>query len=253
MVPPLSSGRRPSLDRHTELHRVAPRPEPFLMATESPLSRRLRAAALSLQATNPEPGQGGAAAPDQVPLGWLADAHGRSALGTLLVLLSTACLTPVPGVGTVLGMGLVALALAMWRGQRRVSLPSRASQWLLPASIAARLLNWLARFYEVAGGLAQVRWARAARAGRRGWGAANVALMAAIIILPLPLGNVLPALSLIVLGLGLVFRDGLMMLVSAGLAVLAVAYTATFGLVAWLWLAPWVVQGWQALQALFPS
>ena len=38
----------------------------------------------------------------------LAQAHGPEAHGTLLLLLAMPCLLPVPGVGTVLGMGMAA-------------------------------------------------------------------------------------------------------------------------------------------------
>ena len=51
-----------------------------------------------------------------------------------------------------------------------------------------------------------------------------VALMALLIFLPIPFGNVLPALALSILGVGLMFRDGavvLLALVVASLALLA--------------------------------
>ena len=56
---------------------------------------------------------------------------------------------------------------------------------------------------------------------QRWWLAPLVALMALLIFLPIPFGNVLPALALALLGVGLMFRDGLLML--AGLAVAALA------------------------------
>ena len=48
-----------------------------------------------------------------------------------------------------------------------------------------------------------------------------VALMTVLIVLPIPLGNVLPAVTLIVLGLGLVFRDGVALLVRFATAAVA--------------------------------
>jgi hypothetical protein len=63
--------------------------------------------------------------------------------------------------------------------------------------------------------------------------------MGALIFLPIPLGNVLPALALVLLGLGLAFRDGLAVLLATALAGAAVVYTAALGMVAWAWgLAP---------------
>ncbi len=61
---------------------------------------------------------------------------------------------------------------------------------------------------------------------RLGWGL-WIALMAGIIFLPLPLGNVLPSLSLIALSLGWMFRDGVALLVSGVLGVGAIAYLVT--------------------------
>ena len=60
-----------------------------------------------------------------------------------------------------------------------------------------------------------------------------VVLMALIIFLPIPLGNLFPAVSLLMFGLGLLTRDGLMLVLSLllGLAGLS-ALVAAAG---WLW------------------
>ena len=57
--------------------------------------------------------------------------------------------------------------------------------------------------------------------------------MAVLIILPIPFGNVLPALALMLLGLGLAYRDGVAVLLAIGTAAAALLYTATLGLAAW--------------------
>ena len=66
--------------------------------------------------------------------------------------------------------------------------------------------------------------------------------MAVVIFLPLPLGNVLPSLSLILLSLGWMFRDGLAMLLSAATGVGALGYVVSLGhlltgllVKAWAW------------------
>jgi hypothetical protein len=66
-----------------------------------------------------------------------------------------------------------------------------------------------------------------------GWLCAKVAVMGLIIFLPLPLGNVLPALALLLLGAGLALRDGLAVGLSLLVAALALVYTAAIGLTAW--------------------
>jgi hypothetical protein len=66
--------------------------------------------------------------------------------------------------------------------------------------------------------------------------------MGFVIFLPLPFGNVLPSISLVLLSLGWMFRDGLAMLASAVVGSGALAFTYAFGHVVWEVLA--VVRGW---------
>lgn len=55
-----------------------------------------------------------------------------------------------------------------------------------------------------------------------------------VIFLPLPFGNVLPAISLVLLCLGWMFRDGLALLGSALVGAIALAYTWAFGHLVWV-------------------
>ena len=171
---------------------------------------------------------------EPVALSHLADVHGSAARGTLLVLLSVPCVLPVPGVGNVLGFGLVLMALAMWRGQACHALPARVAGWQMPAQWAQRVLGLLARFYALAGRLMRERLLHLVDGPQR-WLAPKVGLMGALIFLPIPFGNVLPALALSLLGLGLVFRDGLAVLLAMLAGGAAVAYTAGLGVLAWQW------------------
>ena len=171
---------------------------------------------------------------EPVALSHLADVHGSAARGTLLVLLSVPCVLPVPGVGNVLGLGLVLMALAMWRGQASHQLPSRVAGWQMPSHWAQRVLGLLARFYSLASRWSRERWLHLVD-GPQGWLAPKVGLMGALIFLPIPFGNVLPALALSLLGLGLVFRDGLAVLAAMLAGGAAVAYTAGLGMLAWHW------------------
>ena len=183
---------------------------------------------------------------DPVALRHLADAHGPAGQGSLMILLAAPCMLPVPGVGTVLGMGLVALALALWRGQGQ-GLPARAAGFTLPAAWARRVLLMLAGVHGLAARLARERWAHWVDAPRQRWIGAGAATMAVLIVLPIPMGNVLPATALMLLGLGLVFRDGMALLLAALMGLLALAFTAALGWLAWAWgLAPlmqWLAGG----------
>jgi hypothetical protein len=195
----------------------------------APIEKRLRDAAAALRS-------------ERVSMQTMAQAHGPEAHGTLLLLMALPCLLPVPGVGTVLGMGMVALAAAMWRGHTATCLPQRVAELEMPVHWAQRVLRLLAAAYALAGRHARARFSHLAAAGRRSGLALAVGLMAVIVVMPIPFGNVLPALALALIGLGLVFRDGLA--VAAGLVVAALACLATGGLVllAWVWGSEWMAQ-----------
>ena len=158
----------------------------------------------------------------------LAALHGQATQGALLVLLAAPCLLPLPGVGTVLAWGIAAAAVWMWRGDQTCQLPARVARLSLPTKAAVRVLHVLAWVYARAATLARERLTGLTHAVHRHWMAAWVAAMAVLIFLPIPFGNVLPAVALVLLGLGLVFRDGLAVL--AGLATGGVALGITVGL-----------------------
>ena len=195
----------------------------------APIVQRLRDAAAALPA-------------ERVSLQALAQAHGPAAHGTLLLLMAAPCLLPVPGVGTVLGLGMAALAAAMWQGHSAACLPRRVAELELSRHRAQRVLGLLASAYAMAGRYARARLSHLASAGRRSWTAAAVGLMAVIVVLPIPFGNVLPALAMMLIGLGLVFRDGVAVVLGLAMAGLALFVTAGLVLMAWVWGSEWITR-----------
>lgn len=178
---------------------------------------------------------------ERVSMQTLAQAHGPSAHGTWLLLMAVPCLLPVPGVGTVLGLGMAALAAAMWRGQSSTCLPRRVAELELSRIWAQRVLGMLASAYCLAGHFARARLSHLASAERRSWTAAAIGLMAFIVVMPIPFGNVLPALALMLIGLGLVFRDGVAVVLGLAMAALAMCVTAGVMLMAWAWGSDWLL------------
>ena len=195
-----------------------------------PIVQRLRDAAAAIQE-------------ERVSMRAMAQAHGPDAHGTLLLLLAMPCLLPVPGVGTVLGLGMAALAVAMWRGHCTPCLPQRVAELELPRHWAQRVLVGLASAYALAGRHARARLSHLAISGRGSATSLAVGLMAAIVVMPIPFGNLLPAVALVFIGLGLVFRDGVAVIL--GLLMSGVALVATTGLLlmAWVWGREWIL-GW---------
>ena len=222
----------PPVGRSSDIPALQPEINPDL----APLHQRLRESAAGLTQ-------------DRVSVAQLANLHGAAARGTLMVLLAAPCMLPMPGVGTVLGLGLAMMALAMWRGQTGAGLPLRVAGFQMSGRWAGRVLGLLAHFYELASKLSRSRLHALSGAGRQGGLAAMTGVMAVLIILPIPFGNVLPALALMLLGLGLVYRDGVAVLLAIGTAAAALLYTATLGLAAWSWGVAPLLQQLRSLQA----
>lgn len=165
----------------------------------------------------------------RLSLGELLKLHGDNSGPVLLMLMALLSTLPVAGAGTVLSMGIFALAWAWLRGRDSVHLPQRLGQLTLNETWTRRCLHGLAWAYERAERWLRPRWPALSHTRTRiGW-AVWIALMGCVIFLPLPLGNVLPSTSLMLLSLGWLFRDGLALLLSAATGVAGVGYAISMG------------------------
>lgn len=153
--------------------------------------------------------------------------HGESSGAVLLLLLALLSVAPIAGAGSVLSLGMMGLAWQWWCGRDGMGLPPRLGRLTLNATWTRRCLHSLAWLYDTASTWMRPRWARCSAPRARAVWATWIALMALLIFLPLPLGNVLPALSLVLLSLGWMFRDGVVLLISGASGVLALAYAVS--------------------------
>jgi hypothetical protein len=177
--------------------------------------------------------------PGPVPLAALADAHGGAWQASLLVLLAAPCLLPIPGVGSVLSLALALLGLMLWMQAPHQDLPPRLGRLSLPREGATRSLALLARFYDLIYRLTRPRMTALAGPSARWWLGPMTVVMAVLIFLPIPFGNLLPAVSLMLAGVALAARDGLLMLASLGVGASALASSGML-----------IALGWQACSAL---
>lgn len=166
----------------------------------------------------------------------LLQLHGEGSGAVLLMLMALLSTAPIAGAGTVLSLGIFALAGAWLRGQDTLPLPERLARLTLNETWTRRCLHGLAWTYERAERWMCPRWQALCHARARCWWALWIALMAALIFLPLPLGNVLPGTSLMLLSLGWLFRDGIALLLSAATGAAGVGYALSVGHLA---LAAW--------------
>lgn len=150
--------------------------------------------------------------------------HGDESAAAMLLVLALLCVLPVAGVGTVLGFAIIAIALRWHRQRGFGTLSTRLQRVALSEVWYRRCLRSLAWVYSGAERFLRTRWPVLRRRSALPWWGAWIALMGALILLPLPLGNVLPALSLVLLSLGWMFRDGVALIASTLVGVIAVAF-----------------------------
>ncbi|WP_119157144.1 exopolysaccharide biosynthesis protein [Caldimonas tepidiphila] len=167
--------------------------------------------------------------------------HGQASAAVLLLLLAMLSAAPLVGLGSVLGFVILALAWRWHRDWDAACIPERLHRVALSETWSRRCLQALAWTYAAASRFLAARWLLLCHRSTHPWWGGWIALMGALILLPLPLGNVLPSLSLALLSLGWMFRDGRALLLSALVGVAAVGYAFAMGQV--------LVEGAQAVLA----
>ena len=222
-------------ERTHQAHRHAHRDPTGSRYAALRLARRFRLAQWQLQA-QPQGTPG-------LTLAAVLALHGPSSLSTLMLLFALVTILPVGGVGNVFGVALWWLSWDWLRGRTDMALPTRVAHMRLNLRWSVRTLQTLAVSYRYAG-----RWSRPRLHGMqapwtRSLWACWIAVQALVIFLPVPMGNVLPAFSLVALALGRLLDDGLLLWLSLALGVLGIVYTFALGHVTWLL----VEQMWMAV------
>jgi hypothetical protein len=202
------------------------------MAMVTPLSAVFSKAAKATQTPLPD-GPGQDAGPITVDLQALLRLHGEASTSVVLLLLAVFTVLPIAGVGTVLSFGIFALAWRWARQMETTSLPERLGRITLNAHWTLRCLQSLAWLYGQAERRLKPRWHGVTHARTNAAWALWIGVMGFLIFLPVPFGNILPGLSLVLLSLGWMFRDGLALMVSALLGVAAAIFCASFSQLLW--------------------
>ena len=155
--------------------------------------------------------------------------HGDASTPVILLLMATFCLMPVGGIGTVLSFAMVALAWRWAQLHETTQLPDRIARVELNDRWTQRTLKGFFWLYLAAARWLTPRWVGLTHHTWRTWWALWISLMAFLIFLPIPFGNVLPGLSLMLFSLGWMFRDGLFLLLSKVVGISAVVFALLFG------------------------
>lgn len=173
---------------------------------------------------------------EPVSVGHLADLHGESAQGAMLLFLSVLTILPIPFSGLVFSLGIFAVAWMIWQKDTSHGLPEFVCKVPVPPAAARKLIDTLSWIYGMAQRFNKPRLSHLTEPSQRFWMVPFIALMGFIIFLPIPLGNGTPAVALILLGLGMMTRDGLAVVLSWVVGVGAVGMLAFL-----IWTANWAI------------
>ena len=160
-----------------------------------------------------------------VTIGDLAKMMGERAFGALMFIFAVPNAIPTPpGTSAVLGLPLLFLTYQLMVGRQALWLPQRISQrpvsGQLLSAFMRRAMPWLIRTEKVL----KPRISLLVRNNTAERVLGFVCFMLSIILfLPIPLGNILPAMAIAVLALALAERDGVAALVGYGLAAASIA------------------------------
>ncbi|MES2716328.1 MAG: exopolysaccharide biosynthesis protein [Pseudomonadota bacterium] len=165
----------------------------------------------------------------RISIGDLLEALGDRALAALLFVFAVPNVLPVPpGTSTILGAPLVFLAAQLAFG-RKPWLPAVIARRTMTrsdfAALVRRIGPWLARAER----LLRPRAMGLALPPMEYLVGVLCLLLAVVLVLPVPLGNMLPALAISLLALGILERDGLWIL--AGLVATMAAAAVVSGVV----------------------
>jgi len=166
---------------------------------------------------------------ERISVGDLLTALGDRAIGALMFFFAAPNILPVPpGVSTLLGAPLLFLSAQLMLGMRPW-LPGVITRRSISrddlATLVRRIVPWLAKAEK----LLKPRALVLVRPPVEYLVGLVCLVLAAILMLPVPLGNTLPALAISLLALGVLERDGAW--VAIGLLVSAVAGVVVSGVV----------------------
>lgn len=166
--------------------------------------------------------------PGTATLGDVLDRLGRTGLGLTLLVLALPSFLPIPGlpIGALFGAALIAVAAQMLMGSPRLALPGWLRRRPVPRAAVVGASRWLAPRLMRVEALLRPRLLYWTGRRARAWTAVPILLAAAAILLPIPLGNQVPALGIVGCGLGFLARDGLAVLAGLSIAMLGVAWNA---------------------------
>ena len=167
---------------------------------------------------------------ERISVGDMLDAFDARAYGPLIVLFAAPNVLPValPGISAVLGAPLILLTGQLMIGRHRPWLPDLLRRRSLArTSFEAMIARIVPRLQRIERMIRPRLLVLTGGTGKRVIGAVGM-LLAAIVFLPIPFGNSLPGLALVLMAAGLLGRDGVAVLAGGLIGLVGLAVVSGF-------------------------
>jgi hypothetical protein len=187
--------------------------------------------------------------PEKITLEALLDKLGDQAISFVLVVFAIPAIIPTPGIpaGMIFGTALAILSLQIIFGARRLVLPRFLGRLSVSRSIIQMTADKAApRLAKLEALLRPRGHVFSKYMGHVSIGIV-IFLMAVLIALPIPFGNMLPGLAVLVIALGLAQRDDMAVLVGLLLAILSVLTSGAIIYGGWALISGWFGSGQSAV------
>lgn len=167
---------------------------------------------------------------ESVSVGELLDRLDSRAHGMLLLVLSLPmCVPNVPGISTIFGLLMLAPALQLMFGSRRLWVPKQVRDWRVDCAALRRTLRVASPPLKRVEYLVKPRWPRLTRWPFTMYVGLQTLLMALILILPVWGANLPPGFTVALTAIALLQRDGVLMLLTIPAALGSIVALFYFG------------------------
>lgn len=172
----------------------------------------------------------GSAAGERLSVSEIVAAFGARALAAIMLLWALVNFLPLPPGGTTItGAPLLLLAMELAVGRQTLWLPQKMMRSSISRSTFRKSFGWLVPIVKLAERLSKPRLSWLTNRFNKSLIGFVCFLLSVVLVLPIPLGNIAPAITIALFSLGLMQRDGIVVIVGW------LATAVSVGLLALVW------------------
>jgi hypothetical protein len=158
------------------------------------------------------------APPDHFTLGWVMGRLSKRSFGMVMLLLALAAIAP--GISIVAGLLLMILAFEMIAGRSAPTFPRRLTTRPIATRRLAGLMQQAVPILRALEKVIHPRWATPFEITKRLVGTIVLILSTILVLTPIPLSNVVPALVIALIALAYLEEDGALLIIALTAAVI---------------------------------